>query len=473
MYRFFFSVVTSSFLLSSWLRPTPLFEGDPRPVTSDLFTGAPSGPAGPQIFHPTGGAFKSMPSPKVTFQPSFDFPKSSTKDAKDDVKRWTGSVPSSPVNKEDATAESKRPKTPPQSSTGIYTSLPYFGQFDHMHHPPFYRPANVAHGLPISSGYAQLTIPSGPPFTSMSSKHSLPAGFFPSQTLLVRPMTSQHEHTYVSSSQNHQNHVTPTWSLKPSVIVSKAPSSGQLSSGNHCLAPAGSISNGTPIRPPSRDMIPASSSAQCFAGVMNMKSGTLCGTLTPVTLNDLSRPSRIKAVTATIPVANEIEYAQPVPSPNTCSHNNSNSSASRQSSTPSTPSTPGVSAHASDPPGLMPPPELPKFVLAPTPAQLGRAPFQRRQSSTQSLSPTGSSSHSGEEEPTSPGGGFSTSSMCSPSVGSVAVSGAGLLRCYTGFTAPTSSTPSTPNVPPSPGQNNVAAAKKSMFKRTKDDGMDK
>jgi hypothetical protein len=43
------------------------------------------------------------------------------------------------------------------------------------------------------------------------------------------------------------------------------------------------------------------------------------------------------------------------------------------------------------------------------------------------------------------------------------------------FTIPTS-TPSTPNVPPSPSQNSAqqaAAAKKNMFKRTKDDGMDK
>lgn len=461
-------------------KPTPLFEGDPRPATSDLYTGAPSGPAGPQVFHPTGGAFKSMPSPKVTFQPSFDFPKSSPKEPKEDAKRWTGSVPNSPVAKDDATVESKRPKTPPQSSAGMYTSLPYFGQFDNMHHPPFYRPgpSNVSHGLPISSGYAQstLVIPSGPSFTSMSSKHSLPAGFYPPQALLVRPTTSQHEQTYVSSGQNHQNHVTPTWSLKPSVIVSKAPSSGQLNSGSHSLAPARSISNGTPIRPPSREMIPTSSSAQCFAGVMNMKSGTLCGTLTPVTLNDLTRPARIKAVTATIPVASEMEYAQTAPSPNTSSsHNNSNSSTSRQSSTPSTPSTPGVSAHQSDPPGLMPPPELPKFVLAPTPAQLGRAPFQRRQSSTQSLSPTGSSSHSGEEEPTSPGGGYGSAPVCSPTVGSANVSGGGSLRCYAGFTVPTSSTPSTPNVPPSPNQNSMqqAAAKKSMFKRTKDDGMDK
>ena len=432
-----------------------------------MFTGAPSGPVGPQIFHPTGGAFKSMPSPKVTFQPSFEFPKSSPKEPKEDVKRWPGSVPSSPVTKDDFVVESKRPKTPPHSSSGMYPSHPYFGQYDNMLHPPFYRsgPPNVSHSLPMSTGYSQPTmvIPTGASFSSMSNKLPLQAGFYPPQALQVRP--SQHEQTYVSSAQ-HQNHVIPTWSLKPSVIVSKAPSLVPTTSGNHSLPPAGSISNGTPIRPPSRETVPTSSSAQCFAGVMNMKSGTLCGTLTPVTLNDLSRPARIKAVTATIPVASEIEYAQPVPSPNTSSHNNSNSSVSRHSSTPSTPSTPGVSTHLTDPPGLMPPPELPKFVLAPTPAQLGRAPFQRRQSSTQPLSPTGSSSHSGEEEPISPGGGFSSAPLCSPTVGTTAVSG--------GFTAPTTA-PSTPSVPPSPGQNSaqLAAAKKSMFKRTKDDGMDK
>lgn len=456
-----------------------------------------------------------MPSPKVTFHPSFEFSKSSPKEPKEEGKRaWAGSVPSSPVTKEEPSGldlQSKRPKTPPHSSSGLYPNVSYFGQYDNVLHPAYYRGGshtNVPLSMPISTSYAQptLVIPSAisasglsyNSITNISNKHAMQTGFYPPQALLVRPSSTgsqqqQHEQTYVSSALA-QSHVTNTatsssWSgsLKPSVIVTKNTSSMATSNNgpvvsNHSLVslPAGSISNGTPIRPPSREtMLPvsssssSSSSAQCFAGVMNIKSGTLCGTLTPVTLSDLSRPARIKAVTATIPVASEMEYAQPVPSPNTSSHNNSNSSVSRHSSTPSTPSTPGCAptTHPADPPGLMPPPELPKFVLAPTPAQLGRAPFQRRQSTTQPPSPSGSPSHSGDEDPASPEvSSASNSSFCgsappfSPTVGTTAVSG--------GFTVPA---PSTPNVPPSPGQNSSqqAAAKKSAFKRTKDDGMDK
>lgn len=466
---FVFSVLILYILYSS--RPAPLFEGDPRPTSSDMFVGTPSGPAGPQIFHSTGGAFKSMPSPKVVFHPTFEFPKSSPQESKEGGKKWPGSVPSSPITKEEASAaEVKRPKTPPHS----YPSLPYFGQYDSMLHPSFYRPGqstNVPHTLPITAAYAQptLVIPSGSSYPQMPNKHTIQNSFYPSQALLIRSSgaTSQHEQSYVSSAQ-HQNHVTPTWSsLKPSVIVSKA----ATTTASHSCPPSGSISNGTPIRPPSREAVPASTGAQCFAGVMNMKSGQLCGTLAPVTFTDLSRPARIKAVTATIPVASDIDCSQPIPSPNTSSHNNSNSSASRHSSTPSTPSTPGVSSHVADPPGLMPPPELPKFVLAPTPAQLGRAPFQRRQSTTaQPLSPTDNMSQSGDDDVASSSGFASVQQQpppCSPTVGTAAVSG--------GFTAPTTA-PSTPTVPPSPGQNSAqqqAMAKKSMFKRTKDDGMDK
>ena len=110
----------------------------------------------------------------------------------------------------------------------------------------------------------------------------------------------------------------------------------------------------------------------------------------------------------------------------------------------------------------MPPPELPKFVLAPTPAQLGRAPFQRRQSSsssssssmTQPMSPS-VSSNDDEESPSSPGGGGERSPP--PSSG--------------GFTVPSVGS-STPNMPlPSPGINGTG--RKGSFKRNKDGGMDK
>ena len=50
--------------------------------------------------------------------------------------------------------------------------------------------------------------------------------------------------------------------------------------------------------------MPSQSQSQCFAGVMNLKAGTLTPvTLAPVTLADLSRPARVKATTASIPVA--------------------------------------------------------------------------------------------------------------------------------------------------------------------------
>ena len=435
-----------------------------------------------------------MPSPKVTFHPSFDFPKSSPKEVKDDgptqTKRWppvSASVPSSPLTKEDSPVENKPSPTPPppppqsQPSSGIYPSLSYYGQYDNMIHSPYYRsgPSNVTLALPVSSGYVQPTLVSAPPAAALpsgpsysSNKHPLQAGFYPpTVSMLNRPAGSTAEQTYVSSAL-HQNHVTPTWSAasKPSVIVSKNVTVGVSQPISNPAPPAGSISNGTPIRPPSRETA-STSSAQCFAGVMNMKSGTLCGTLTPVTLGDLTRPARIKAVTATIPVATDVEYAtQPVPSPNTSSHNNSNSSVSRHSgSTPSTPSTPGVpNPTSSDPPGLMPPPELPKFVLAPTPAQLGRAPFQRRQSTTQPLSPNSSSPQSEDEEE-------GVVPAFSPTVAGSSGGNAGSTPTSSGSSAGGFTAPSTSNVPPSPGQNSaqLAAAKKNMFKRTKDDGMDK
>ena len=57
-------------------RPGALFDGGDSRTAAALKLGehrdggvlyaAPSGPAGPQVFQPTGGAFKSMPSPKVS-----------------------------------------------------------------------------------------------------------------------------------------------------------------------------------------------------------------------------------------------------------------------------------------------------------------------------------------------------------------------------------------------------------------------
>ena len=360
--------------------------------------------------------------------------------------------------------------------------------------------------VPISSGYSSsMGMPSAlsaSPYSSMHNKHpAMSTGYYPSPNTMLRPGQS-HSQTYISSPSALQqpNFTWSTGHMKPSVIVSKS------STPTSIVPPAGSISNGTPIRPPSRDQpaappatssssaAPPSSQAQCYAGVMNMKSGTLCGTLTPVTLGDLSRPSRVKATTANIPTACDVEYTVASPNPSIIPSSHSARTPS-QASAPSTPNTPGVGPN-SDPPGLMPPPELPKFVLAPTPAQLGRAPFQRRQSSStvRSLSPN--SSHSEEEPSPSPGSSSATHSfslsaissspststsnsvcvssalgpapLCSPTAATAAVSG--------GFTVPAG--PSTPNVPPSPGQNNsgaqtASAAKKSVFKRNKDGGVDK
>ena len=494
-------------------------ESSQRPATSEgQFAGAPSGPVGPQIFQPTGGAFKSMPSPKVTAHPTpFDFSKSSsTKDSKEDGKPWPSSVPSSPVTKEASTSvgvDAKPPSTPPHSSSGTYPSMPYFGQYENMlQHQSFYRTGqapNVPLPLPISIGYAPTlvlptTLSSGSSFSSsMHNKHSIHPGYYPAPTLVVRP--AQHDATFVSSASSSlpqsAGHVTSIWSgaTKPSVIVTKSSAqvilstSGSTSSNASTGLPSGSISNGTPIRPPSRETVPTSQ-AQCFAGVMNMKSGTLCGTLAPVTLGDLSRPSRVKAITATIPVASDLDSSGlPVPSPNTSSSNTNNSSGSsvsRQSSAPSTPSTPGMSsqhqtAALNDPPGLMPPPDQPKFVLAPTPAQLGRAPFQRRQSTAQPASPSDSSTHSGgEEDQLSPNDPCPTTSFAPPSTSSVATFSPNASTATVSggsFATPTSTTaPSTPNIPPSPSQNGAQQqsssnlqSRKSMFKRSKDDGMDK
>lgn len=465
-----------------------------------------------------------MPSPKVSLHgTAFDFPKYSPKEPKEESKSWSGSasgsgsVPSSPVTKETpsnvAAGDVKPRATPPQSASGaVYSSMPYFSQYDNMLHHPFYRPGQSVpqFPLPISIGYAPtLVLPSamnsGVGFAGVHGKHPIQQqmGFFaPSQS--VRPANPHEPSRGVDSSQlpAHQSgHDTAVWASggapKPSVIVTKNSSSSSTPgaatsvNNNSNSLPPGSISNGTPIRPPSREPIQSSSSSssssfiaqpQCFAGVMNIKSGTLCGTLTPVTLGYLSRPSRVKAITATIPVASDGDMTAgnaPLPSPNGNSGqtNQSNSSASRQSSTPSTPSTPGLSnqhSSANDPPGLMPPPELPKFVLAPTPAQLGRAPSQRRQSSSSSTaqpsSPAGSSIHSGgEEEPISPGGPFSAVSSTASSA----------LPCSPTASATTCTTaPSTPSVPPSPGlnaagHNNHLAAKKAVFKRNKDGGVDK
>jgi len=394
--------------------------------------------------------------------------------------------------------------------------MPFYGQYDNMMHHSFpYRTGqgnaganNASLPLPISMGYnPTLVLPSslsaGQSFHPLhnkppSNQQQQQSGFYPAQhqqALLVQRTSSQYEPS-IGTSQNslHQtNQATTTWSGVPksTVIVSKSSNSQSSNPSNGAGSfSTGSISNGTPIRPPSRETIPTSTSSlsqtQCFAGVMNIKSGTLCGTLAPVTLNDLTRPSRVKAITATIPVATDMDLisnnAMPMPSPNT---NNSNSSTSRHSSTPSTPSTPVLPVCQpilNDPPGLMPPPESPKFVLAPTPAQLGRAPFQRRQSSTiHPASPSGSSSqHSDEEDEPfhSPeNGSAATDDMdcsnqaatyvpsSSPTVGTATVSGQ--------FTAPTTA-PSTPSVPPSPNQNGIQLQiKRNLAKRNKEDGMDK
>ena len=443
-------------------RPAALFEGDPRSsclIIGDKETGiyqAPTGPAGPQVFQPTGGAFKSMPSPKVSAA-LFDFSQSSAKDGKDaktEQPKWSASVPSSPVTR-------RADETAQQQHLQLHQQVASY--FTHEMHQSYYRPQS-----------SSMVCEPGSSSNAMNKHVSSSAPFYPPSP---SPRQQQPNYTWAGAS-------------KPSVIVSKSNSASNGSSvgagaagaggggGGHL--PAGSISNGTPIRPPSRE--PASS-AQCFAGVMNIKSGTLCGTLTPVTLADLSRPSKVKATTASIPVANNADVCS---GGGLYAATNNN----RHAITPGTPITPGSAEGAggggsvADPPGLMPPPELPKFVLAPTPAQLGlRAPFQRRQSSSSSSS-SATAAQSGDGSPTpcqsddesspSPGGSAAYTASAgqvppySPIAATAAVSG--------GFTVPAG--PSTPNVPPSPGQSiaaqaAAAAAKKIQAKRNKDDGMDR
>ena len=517
---------------------TPLHDGDPRPTTSELYSGTPSGPAGPQIFHPTGGAFKSMPSPKVTLNPSFDFSKATNstaakETARDDNssgstgKKWSGSVPSSPVTKDNLSGEIKpsSSSTPPhlahnnnssgngQGGGSLYPS--YFGQYDNMLHHQFYRvgqaATNSGGSLALQTSYAPASLVgtstnSVASFAAMHNKHHMQAtGFYPPpQSLGVRTATgsnSQHQHHHQQNAPNWPANAT---NFKPSVIQSVNKTNTQTlptvsSMSISSSLPSGSISNGTPLRPPSREVPtttgPSQSPQLCYAGVMNLKSGTLCGTVTPVTMADLTKPARVKAITATIPVATDLEYSNnnssslvPPASPSHNSSSNSNSSVSRQSSAPSTPSTPGMSTMTAatgtnlNQPGLMPPPELPKFVLAPTPAQLGRAPFQRRQSSTtQPSSPNGSYHSSGaEDDPFSPGGASGPIAPSSAEGSSVPPYSPSITMASTpvssgGFTVPTStvSTPSTPNVPPSPSQNSGHATKKAVFKRNKDGGVDK
>ena len=478
-----------------------------------------------------------MPSPKVTLNTSFDFSKATgAKETKDDnscdAKKWSGSVPSSPVKRENQAGEAMSPSssssTPPQpapnsnsssssnnsgnNSSGQGAALypSYFGQYDNMLHHSFYRVGQAVNNvgplpLPVVTSYAPASLVGSSTNSQVSfaamhnNKHHLQSGYYPpQQSLLVRTATanSQHQHD-----QQQQQQTSWHSGLKPSVIQSVTKSSTLPTVSVMTVSsslPSGSISNGTPLRPPSRELVPSASHApmQCYAGVMNLKAGTLSGTVTPVTAGDLSRPARVKAITATIPVATDLEYSNsnnssaPLPSPSHNNNNSNSSSVSRQSSTPSTPSTPGMSTAAgqqqastptgtnSNQPGLMPPPELPKFVLAPTPAQLGRAPFQRRQSSTtQPSSPNGSYHSEAEEDPFSPGGGSNAAAAPSSAEGSVPPFSPSTASNPPsgGFTVPTStvSTPSTPNVPPSPSQNSVHATKKAGFKRNKDGGVDK
>ena len=96
-------------------RPAPLFESDLRVSGLNigdkeggaLYSG-PSGPSGPQVFQPTGGAFKSIPSRKVTMVPSsaplFDFSQSGTNEVKKELR------PESPVPS--SKAQWTRPRTP-------------------------------------------------------------------------------------------------------------------------------------------------------------------------------------------------------------------------------------------------------------------------------------------------------------------------------------------------------------------------
>ena len=82
--------------------------------------------------------------------------------------------------------------------------------------------------------------------------------------------------------------------------------------------------------------------------------------------------------------------------------------------------------------GLMPPPELPKFVLAPAPAQLGHAPLQRRQSSSSSSLSSSSSSLAAASSSSAATHGWPTSPLsddeASPAGGDSSTSGGG--RCF-------------------------------------------
>ena len=97
-----------------------IIERDSRASSSDgqLFVNAPCGPAGP-VFTPTGGAFKSMPSPKVNAQSAFDYAKIVPKESSDDNHRRGAPATSSPsgVRHEKLVRRPKTPKTPPVAAS--------------------------------------------------------------------------------------------------------------------------------------------------------------------------------------------------------------------------------------------------------------------------------------------------------------------------------------------------------------------
>ena len=100
--------------------------------------------------------------------------------------------------------------------------------------------------VPISSGYSSsMGMPSAlsaSPYSSMHNKHpGMSTGYYPSPNTMLRPGQSH------SQALQQPNLTWSTGHMKPSVIVSKR------STPTSIVPPAGITSNGTAIRPPSRD----------------------------------------------------------------------------------------------------------------------------------------------------------------------------------------------------------------------------